>query len=88
MGVISLLIFCGKQIEAFCRRETIAAFIIAGVIVLMAAGWIYTFTHERQAVVFAQHKADSISYRLERYLQVYDSSSTVVINGDTIRHGK
>ena len=88
MGVVSLLVFCGKQIEAFCRRETIAAFIIAGIMILMAAGWVYTFTHERQAVVYAQHKADSISYKLDRYMQVYDSSSTVVINGDTIRHGQ
>ena len=88
MGVVSLLVFCGKQIEAFCRRETIAAFIIALVILGMGIGWISTFTHERQATVVAQHRADSISYSLERYLQVYDSSATVVVNGDTVKYGK
>ena len=88
MGVVSLLVFCVKQIEAFCKRETIAAFIIALVILGMGVGWISTFTHERQATVVAQHRADSISYSLERYLQVYDSSATVVVNGDTVKYGK
>jgi hypothetical protein len=54
----------------------------------MGIGWISTFTHERQATVVAQHRADSISYSLERYLQVYDSSATVVVNGDTVKYGK
>lgn len=88
MGVVSLLVFCGKQIEAFCKRETTASFIIACVILFMAVGWISTFTHGRHEAVLAQHKADSISYQLDRYMQAYDSTATVVVNGDTVKYGR
>lgn len=88
MAVVSLLVYAGKQIEAFCKRETTASFIIACVILFMAVGWISTFTHGRHEAVLAQHKADSISYQLDRYMQAYDSTATVVVNGDTVKYGR
>ena len=88
MAVVSLLVYAGKQIEAFCKRETTASFIIACVILFMAVGWISTFTNGRQETVLAQHKADSISYQLDRYMQAYDSTAIVVVNGDTVKYGR
>ena len=86
MGIVSLFVYCGKQIEAFFRRETIAASIVAIVFVLMSVGWTITFVKERHKRVEAQHKADSLSYDLSKFTQMYDSTELIVINGDTIRN--
>lgn len=84
-GVISILIFCGKEIEAFCRREPIAAMIVSVTIVALTAGWIMTFVHGRVAVKTAEYQRDSIGYKLDKYMQAYDSTSTIVIDNDTIQ---
>lgn len=81
-GIASVFIYCGKQIEAFCRRETVAAVIIALVFALMSAGWLYTFVNWRTSTVTAQHAADSLSYSLDRLMQAYDS---VIVDGDTLK---
>ena len=73
MGIVSVLVFCGKQIEAFCRREPIAAVVIAIVFACQTAGWTATFVHERHTSVVAQHLADSLSYELSRYTDVYEA---------------
>ena len=88
MGIVSVFVYVGKQIEAFCRRETIAAIIIGVVLCAMIVGWVFTFTKERTAYVTAQHKADSLAYSLDQFEQLYDSTATVVINGDTVRYGR
>jgi Na+/melibiose symporter-like transporter len=86
IGIVSLFVWIGKQIEAFCKREPVAAGIIAAVFLLMSVGWIYTFTRERHATVVAQHKADSLAYDLSRITQFADTDNLMVENKDTLRY--
>ena len=86
-GVISLLIYCGKQIEAFCVREKVAAAIIAVVFFVLVLGWISTYMNGRIATKTAEYQRDSIGYKLDKYMQGFDSSSTIVVDKDTIRYG-
>lgn len=82
LGVASVFAYCGRQIEAFCRREPIAATIIAITFTAMAGGWLYTFVQGRTTAVNIQHTADSLSYSIDRLTQAYDS---VIVDGDTIK---
>lgn len=84
-GILSIFAYCGRQIEAFCRREPIAATIIAITFTAMAAGWLYTFVQGRAQAVTIQHTADSLSYSLDKIMQPYDS---VIVDGDTIKYSK
>ena len=88
MGIVSVLVYCGKQIEAFCRRETVAAVIVGSVIVLLILGWVFTFVNGRVAQKTAEHQRDSISYCLSKYMQAYDSTSVIVVDQDTIYNGR
>lgn len=85
LGIASVFAYVGRQIEAFCRREPIAATIIALTFSAMAAGWLYTFVNGRARTAMAQHAADSLSYSLELLTQSYDS---VIVDGDTIKFSK
>lgn len=85
LGVASIFAYCGRQIEAFCKREPIAATIIAITFTAMAAGWLYTFVQGRAQAVTIQHTADSLSYSLDKIMQPYDS---VIVDGDTIKNNK
>lgn len=85
LGIVSLFVFCGKQIEAFCRRETTAAVIIGVLIVALSFGWISTFMSGRTMLRTAEYERDSIGHKLDKYLQAFDSTSTIVIDNDTIR---
>lgn len=67
-GIISFLVWIGKQIEAFCKREFIASLIIGVLFVLLVAGWLTTFMSERAHRVNAEMQRDSISYELSRYV--------------------
>ena len=84
-GIVSILIWCGKQIEAFCKRETIAAVIISILIIALSFGWISTFMQMRVSVMTAEHQRDSIGYTLDKYMQAFDSTSTIIVDKDTIR---
>lgn len=84
-GIISLFIFFGKKVEAFCKREPIASFIMAVLIVTLSFGWISTFVSGRIATRTAQYQRDSVSIKLDRYLQCYDSTAIIIIENDTIR---
>jgi hypothetical protein len=84
-GILSILIYAGKQIEAFCKREPIASFIMAVLIVTLSFGWISTFVSGRIATRTAQYQRDSVSIKLDRYLQCYDSTAIIIIENDTIR---
>lgn len=66
-GIISFLVWIGKQIEAFCKREFVASLIIGVLFVLLVAGWLTTFLSERVHRVNAEMQRDSISYELSRY---------------------
>jgi len=84
-GVVTIIVCCGKQIEAFCRREMIAAFIIGIIILFLVFGWISTFVQMRVSVMTAEHQRDSIGYTLDKYMQAFDSTSTIIVDNDTIR---
>lgn len=81
-GIVSIFVWAYRKVCAFCRREPIAATIVAILLFTMTFGWIYTFVTERHATVTAQHIADSLSYDLSRITQAYDS---VIVDGDTIK---
>lgn len=79
------MVWCGKQIEAFCKRETIAATIIGIIITFLVFGWVSTFMKLRAKVMTAEYQRDSIGYTLDKYLQAFDSTSTIIVDNDTIR---
>lgn len=85
LGIVSVLVFVGKQIEKFCRRETVASFIIAFVFLGLSFGWISTYMDSRMKIKNAECQRDSASVRLSRYLQAYDTSSIIIIDKDTIQ---
>ena len=86
-GVVSLLIYSARQIEKFCCREPLASGIIGVAFVILIVGWISTFMNGRVAVMTAEHQRDSIGYVLDKYMQAFDSASTIIVDNDTIRHG-
>ena len=66
-GIISILVWIGKQIEAFCKRELVASLVIGVLFVFLLAGWLTTFMSERAHRVNAEMQRDSIIYELSRY---------------------
>ena len=82
-GIASLFLWMYNKVASFCRREPVAAALIAIVFLCMTFGWLYTFVTEREAAVSAQHVADSLSYDLSRIMQAYD---TVIVDGDTLKY--
>jgi hypothetical protein len=88
IGLVSLIVFCGKQVEAFCRRETVASLIIGFVLVLLVSGWVFTFVNGRMETRTAEHQRDSIGYKLDKMMQAYDGSAMVIVDNDTISYGE
>ena len=87
LGIISVFWWIVRQIEAFCKRETVAAVIIGLVFILLCVFWVFTFVNERSARVKAEHQRDSISYNLSKFTQAYDDSmESYIVRGDTIRY--
>lgn len=84
-GIVSILVWIGKQIEAFCKRETVAAMIVAVVFISLSFGWLSTFMSSRMELKAAMCQRDSVSVKLSRYMQAYDSTSTIIVDNDTIR---
>lgn len=82
-GFLSVLRWVGRLIEAFCRRESIAAAIIATLIVVLVFGWTTTYLTTKTRLTTAEYERDSIAYTLDKYMQAYDS---VVIDGDTVKY--
>jgi hypothetical protein len=70
-GIVSLLIFFGKKIEAFCKREITAAFIITTIILALSIGWLATFLHTSAQLHTPEHQRDSISIKYDRVMQPY-----------------
>lgn len=85
LGLLSILWYCIRQIEAFCKREPVAAAIIAVIILSLSIGWIVTYVNRSVELRAALDQRDSISIKLDRYLQAYESGKTLIVNGDTIR---
>lgn len=70
-GVISIFIWIIKEIERFCKRETVASVVISCVVIALCAGWTLTFVKERSARVSAEMKRDSLSYELDNMMKQY-----------------
>lgn len=75
-GIISLFICLGKKIEAFCKRETIAAFLIAATIIILSVGWMVTFMNYRVQNKTLEYQRDSVSIRLDRVMRIYDTNDS------------
>lgn len=88
LGLTSTVAYAYRQVCAFCRREAVASLIVGFVFTLMTFGWLATFIHARSMEVSAQHRADSLSYTLSKFLQAFDSTQTIVVDGDTIQSGR
>lgn len=76
-GIVSLFIFFGNKIEAFCRRETTAAFIITTLLCGILLGWLATFISSRTNYKTLEYQRDSISIRLDRVMQTYEVTDTI-----------
>ncbi len=70
-GIVSLFIYFGKKIEAFCKREITAAFIITTIILALSIGWLATFLHTSAQLHTLEHQRDSISIKYDRVMQPY-----------------
>lgn len=81
-GILSVFWWIGRLVEAFCRREPIAAAIIAVLLLILSFGWLSTFIQARTRLNTTEYQRDSIAYVLDKYIQCYDS---VIVDGDTIK---
>lgn len=85
LGIVSIFAYIGRKIESFCRREPVAALTMTVIIAVLSFGWLSTFMDGRVRIRTAEYQRDSIGYKLDKYLQCYDSSAIVIIDNDTIR---
>lgn len=81
-GIVSVFVYIGKQVEAFCKREITAAFIIAVIILTISIGWLATYLRATAELHTLEYQRDSISIRLDRMMQPYsnneDSTTTIL----------
>ena len=76
-GIISLFIFFGKKVEAFCKREALAAFLIGLMVVILAIGWMVTYMNFRVQNKTLEYQRDSVSIRLDRVMQTYEITDSI-----------
>ena len=81
-GIISLFIFFGKKVEAFCRREALAAFLIGLIVIILAIGWMATYMNFRVQNRTLEYQRDSVSIRLDRVMRTYDTQDTITKDYD------
>jgi len=77
-GIISLFLFFGKKVEAFCKRESLAAFIIGLMVALLSIGWLVTFMNYRVQNRTLEYQRDSVSIRLDRVMQTYEETDSII----------
>lgn len=82
-GFLSVLWWIGRMVEAFARREKVAAAIIGILLLILSFGWIATYVNTKTQLTTAEYQRDSIGYVLDRYMQAYDS---VIVDGDTLKY--
>lgn len=87
-GMASVFVWLFRLVSAFCRREPLAAGIFFVVAFVLSFGWISSYMSGKVATRTAEYQRDSISMKLDRYLQAYDASAVVIVDKDTIRHGE
>ena len=81
-GIISLFIFFGKKVEAFCRREALAAFCIFLMIGIISIGWLVTYMNYRVQNRTLEYQRDSVTIRLDRIMRTYDTQDTITKDYD------
>ena len=69
-GIISYLVWIGKQIEAFCKREFVASLVIGVIAVVIFISFGLTFVKERKARVDAEMQRDRLKYELDSTKQL------------------
>ena len=87
-GMASVFVWLFRLVSAFCRREPLAAGIFFVVAFVLSFGWISSYMSGKVATRTALYQRDSISLKLDKYLQAYESSEDIIVGGDTIRYGK
>lgn len=70
LGIVSVFVWIGKQIEAFCKREFVASLIICVIAVAFIVSFGITFVKERKARVNAEMQRDRLSYELDSVKQL------------------
>lgn len=87
-GMASVFVWLFRLVSAFCRREPLAAGIFFVVAFVLSFGWISSYMNGKVATRTALYQRDSISLKLDQYLQAYENSEDIIVGGDTIRYGK
>ena len=59
-----------------------------GRVVCLLLIYVFMFVKGRARLVTAEYQRDSLSYELSKFTQMYDSTATIIINGDTVRYGE
>ena len=75
-------IWYGKKVEAFCRREALAAFLIGLMVIILAIGWMATYMNFRVQNKTLEYQRDSVSIRLDRVMRTYDTQDTITKDYD------
>lgn len=86
LGILSVIRWLWRLLRKAVGDYPTSSIIIA---VLLCIGiYLFMFVKGRARLVTAEHQRDSLSYELSKFTQMYDSTETIVINGDTIRYGE
>lgn len=83
-GILSIFRWIGLRIEAFARREPVAMLIVCVLIAGLSLGWIFTFVGSRAEIKSAIWERDSMSVKLDMYMQAYEQGDIIVLKNDTI----
>lgn len=83
-GILSIFRWIGLKIEAFARREPVAMLIVCVLIAGLSLGWIFTFVGSRAEIKSAIWERDSMSVKLDMYMQAYEQGDIIVLKNDTI----
>ena len=84
-GIVSLCKYLFEKLAAAVSRYPKSAIVIFAVITVAIST--LTFVSGRMKLKTAEYQRDSIGYRLDKYLQAYDTTSTIIVGNDTIRRG-
>ena len=87
-GMASVFVWLFRLVSAFCRREPLAAGIFFVVAFVLSFGWVSSYISGKVETRTAEYQRDSISLKLDKYLQAYDNSAEIVVGGDTIRYAE
>lgn len=84
-GIVSLCKYLFEKLAAAVSRYPKSAIVIFAVITVSIST--LTFVSGRMKLKTAEYQRDSIGYCLDKYLQAYDTTSTIIVDNDTIRRG-